>query len=118
MEEATVLPTTTKTYYKYQWPSINHTSENLPLLSMLVINLLIDLPVLSCLKTTTRMGMRSSRCFRFQELKMKINSGSLMKIMKMKTIRYSLNKITALLSNSLLLSSPSKADRTFNSKIK
>jgi hypothetical protein len=110
MEEATVLPTTTKTYYKYQWLSINHTSENLPLLSMLVISLLIDFPLLSCLKTTTRMGMRSNRCFRFQVSKMKINSGSLMKIMKMKTIRYLLNKITALLSSSLLLSSPSKAE--------
>jgi len=55
MEEATMaLPTTTKTFYKYQWPSINLTSANLPLLSMLTINSLTDLPLHSYLRTISR----------------------------------------------------------------
>jgi hypothetical protein len=116
MEGATtVLPTTTKTFYKYQWPSINLTSGNLPLLNMWMINSPIDsLPLRSCLKTTTRRWMRSSKYFRFQGSKMKINNSSLKTIMKMKTIRYSLNKTTVQLSNSHILSWPSKEESAFN----
>lgn len=58
--------------------------------------------------------MRNSKCFKFQVLKMKINSSSLKTIIKMKTIRYSLNKITVSLYNSQLLSSKSKGKWTFN----
>ena len=114
MEEATVLPTITKTFYKSLWPSINHSSANLPPLSMQWrINSLIDLLLPRCLRTTNRTGMSSSSCFRFQVWKMKTNSSSSSNSktnMKMKTIRCSLNKITVLLSNSLLLSSASKEE--------
>ncbi len=52
--------------------------------------------------------MKSSKYFKFQVSKMKINNSSLRTIMKMKIIRYSLNKIIASLYSSQLLSSPNK----------